>query len=78
MKIISIETCQKKKKKQKENIEEIDTKTWKKKQAKRVSSSYNINFLYSIKTSGKTLNLIMLKLIKKKNKKIMLLSKQLI
>ena len=55
MKIISIETCQKKKKKQKENIEEIDTKTWNKKQAKRVSSSYNINFLYSIKTSGETL-----------------------
>ena len=39
MQILSRETCQKKKKKQKENIEEIDTEKWKKKQAKRVSSS---------------------------------------
>ena len=39
MQIISLETCQKKKNTQKENIKEIDTEAWKKKQAKRVSSS---------------------------------------
>ena len=31
MKIISLETCQKKKKKQKKNIKEKDPETWKKK-----------------------------------------------
>ena len=39
MQIISIEACQKKKKKQKENNKEIDTEAWKKKQVKWVSSS---------------------------------------
>ena len=35
MKIISLETCQKKKKKQKKNIKEIDSETWKKKTSQK-------------------------------------------
>ena len=58
MQIKSTEVCQKKKTKQKENIKEIDTKIYKpnnKKKAKWASISINVNFLYSIKISGKTL-----------------------
>ena len=43
------------KKKQKENIKEVDTETWKRRQAKRVLKKWNINFLYGIKMSKKTL-----------------------
>ena len=39
MQIVSIEAFQKKKKKQENNIKEIDRETWKKKGATRVSSN---------------------------------------
>ena len=42
----------------------------------KVSSSYNINFLYSIKTSGKALKFDSAEINKKRE--FMLLSKQLI
>ena len=64
----------KKTKQNKKNIKEIDIKAWKKKQAKRVSSSNNINFLYRIKTIGKTLKFDNAKV----NKKIFHASKQAI
>ena len=58
MQEINIETCQKKKKKQKDNTEEINIKTWQKwkEQARRVLKKYNIGvFLYIVKMSYKIL-----------------------
>ena len=63
------------KKKQKENIKEVDTETWKRRQAKRVLKKWNINFLYSIKLSKKALkfdNVVVTK------KELTLLSNQLL
>ena len=39
MQIISIEACQKKKKRRKKNIKEIDSETLKEKQVKRLTNS---------------------------------------